>query len=138
MEVDHQVRLHAGFPDGVLLLVEPAGPRRLHTWKLDTADPWLVTCPTDLRNRRGNIDVGLHGYKTAESIWIRAAVAGQPAVVGPLASSLQLERRTGIWHRAERNLIVARPVWDERSDEHTSDLQSLMRISYAVFCLHNK
>src|SRR3546814_9394978 len=26
----------------------------------------------------------------------------------------------------------------ERSDEHTSELQSLMRISYAVFCLKNK
>src|SRR3546814_8172497 len=25
-----------------------------------------------------------------------------------------------------------------RSEEHTSELQSLMRISYAVFCLHNK
>src|SRR3546814_2103893 len=25
--------------------------------------------------------------------------------------------------------------WDERSEEHTSELQSLMRISYAVFCL---
>src|SRR3546814_2182856 len=28
-----------------------------------------------------------------------------------------------------------RPV--ERSEEHTSELQSLMRISYAVFCLKN-
>src|SRR3546814_1924107 len=27
---------------------------------------------------------------------------------------------------------------DERSEEHTSELQSLMRISYAVFCLKNK
>src|SRR3546814_5139440 len=26
---------------------------------------------------------------------------------------------------------------DGRSEEHTSDLQSLMRISYAVFCLKN-
>src|SRR3546814_3368877 len=26
----------------------------------------------------------------------------------------------------------------ERSEEHTSELQSLMRISYAVFCLKNK
>src|SRR3546814_6521962 len=25
-----------------------------------------------------------------------------------------------------------------RSEEHTSELQSLMRISYAVFCLHKK
>src|SRR3546814_9037824 len=28
-------------------------------------------------------------------------------------------------------------VW-RRSEEHTSELQSLMRISYAVFCLKNK
>src|SRR3546814_1446389 len=27
---------------------------------------------------------------------------------------------------------------DGRSEEHTSELQSLMRISYAVFCLKNK
>src|SRR3546814_10417965 len=26
----------------------------------------------------------------------------------------------------------------ERSEEHTSELQALMRISYAVFCLKNK
>src|SRR3546814_1277589 len=27
---------------------------------------------------------------------------------------------------------------EKRSEEHTSELQSLMRISYAVFCLKNK
>src|SRR3546814_2145908 len=27
---------------------------------------------------------------------------------------------------------------DDRSEEHTSELQSLMRISYAVFCLQQK
>src|SRR3546814_3683052 len=27
---------------------------------------------------------------------------------------------------------------ENRSEEHTSELQSLMRISYAVFCLHKK
>src|SRR3546814_3443833 len=31
------------------------------------------------------------------------------------------------------------PVWrDDRSEEHTSELQSLMRHSYAVFCLKKK
>src|SRR3546814_6348665 len=30
-----------------------------------------------------------------------------------------------------------RPV-DARSEEHTSELQSLMRLSYAVFCLNKK
>src|SRR3546814_5274387 len=29
-------------------------------------------------------------------------------------------------------------VWTSRSEEHTSELQSLMRISYAVFCLKKK
>src|SRR3546814_1489841 len=29
-------------------------------------------------------------------------------------------------------------VVDNRSEEHTSELQSLMRISYAVFCLKKK
>src|SRR3546814_3223329 len=32
----------------------------------------------------------------------------------------------------------ALPAVDERSEEHTSELQSLMRISYAVFCLKKK
>src|SRR3546814_9267852 len=31
-----------------------------------------------------------------------------------------------------------RPRSSFRSEEHTSELQSLMRISYAVFCLQNK
>src|SRR3546814_7871167 len=33
---------------------------------------------------------------------------------------------------------LMRSVLDERSEEHTSELQSLMRISYAVFCLKKK
>src|SRR3546814_7836048 len=32
----------------------------------------------------------------------------------------------------------ARAVQDARSEEHTSELQSLMRSSYAVFCLKKK
>src|SRR3546814_3275601 len=33
--------------------------------------------------------------------------------------------------------LSAKPL-SERSEEHTSELQSLMRISYAVFCLKQK
>src|SRR3546814_3636035 len=41
---------------------------------------------------------------------------------------------------AERARIVGRqvPVEAARSEEHTSELQSLMRITYAVFCLKKK
>src|SRR3546814_10608929 len=34
--------------------------------------------------------------------------------------------------------VWCRPEIDLRSEEHTSELQSLMRISYAVFCLKKK
>src|SRR3546814_10420906 len=34
--------------------------------------------------------------------------------------------------------LLGRPESKERSEEHTSELQSLMRISYAVFCLNKK
>src|SRR3546814_3185160 len=43
-----------------------------------------------------------------------------------------------IFFRTERaSLIAVEPAStaDPRSEEHTSELQSLMRISYAVFCL---
>src|SRR3546814_10208887 len=38
---------------------------------------------------------------------------------------------------SRRSLWIIRPV-HPRSEEHTSELQSLMRISYAVFCLKKK
>src|SRR3546814_8861301 len=39
------------------------------------------------------------------------------------------------FHPRQRSKIAARPCPPPRSEEHTSELQSLMRISYAVFCL---
>src|SRR3546814_1139465 len=40
--------------------------------------------------------------------------------------------------RPEMVRLFSRIVRRERSEEHTSELQSLMRISYAVFCLKKK
>src|SRR3546814_1696555 len=37
-----------------------------------------------------------------------------------------------------RHRLVRRNAVPDRSEEHTSELQSLMRISYAVFCLKKK
>src|SRR3546814_4563211 len=49
------------------------------------------------------------------------------------------------WESYKKNLQSASPSlgsnnprYIERSEEHTSELQSLMRISYAVFCLKKK
>src|SRR3546814_1132682 len=37
-----------------------------------------------------------------------------------------------------RRYATKASFWPSRSEEHTSELQSLMRISYAVFCLKKK
>src|SRR3546814_1512966 len=46
----------------------------------------------------------------------------------------------GGWWSAPRDLTIHMPpdLRSGRSEEHTSELQSLMRISYAVFCLKKK
>src|SRR3546814_4124370 len=41
-------------------------------------------------------------------------------------------------HHDHRRLRLFRAAGVARSEEHTSELQSLMRISYAVFCLKKK
>src|SRR3546814_9841716 len=49
---------------------------------------------------------------------------------------------TALWRLHDRDGQQVGPTrrfeYDERSEEHTSELQSLMRISYAVFCLKKK
>src|SRR3546814_6916555 len=42
------------------------------------------------------------------------------------------------WARLSGLLLLGGVVAASRSEEHTSELQSLMRISYAVFCLKKK
>src|SRR3546814_9302136 len=49
----------------------------------------------------------------------------------PARVQQQLQREAATALRSGRDL-------DPRSEEHTSELQSLMRISYAVFCLKKK
>src|SRR3546814_6556784 len=67
----------------------------------------------------------------------------QPAIPGDRAADFQAEAvaMTGVrtllrrLRRSERGTAF---VEFARSEEHTSELQSLMRISYAVFCLKKK
>src|SRR3546814_10905106 len=61
----------------------------------------------------------------------RAAAAREPAL-RPGTGARRCRLRQGRWWRFGKGLACARP---RRSEEHTSELQSLMRISYAVFCL---
>src|SRR3546814_6318421 len=53
---------------------------------------------------------------------------------------LSIDTRPTIGNRAPRCQAAPPPPRQrgQRSEEHTSELQSLMRISYAVFCLKKK
>src|SRR3546814_6190024 len=53
-----------------------------------------------------------------------------------LSLALAVRRQFLLWHGVWAACVL---VWGTiRSEEHTSELQSLMRISYAVFCLKKK
>src|SRR3546814_8221264 len=60
-------------------------------------------------------------------------------VMLPDGAPEHLSNRETLWNAVEaaelrKDAQLAREI--ERSEEHTSELQSLMRISYAVFCLN--
>src|SRR3546814_8708680 len=60
-------------------------------------------------------------------------------LVSILLALIAIYLTTWLTYRASKRLVT--PVtWlaRQRSEEHTSELQSLMRISYAVFCLKKK
>src|SRR3546814_3417434 len=56
-----------------------------------------------------------------------------PAVLSLISDSFAPNRRASAY-----SIIVLGLPLGGRSEEHTSELQSLMRISYAVFCLKKK
>src|SRR3546814_6038469 len=71
-----------------------------------------------------------HAAAAARKQLLRGEQRVQFVGVEPQAGQLETVAFVGVV--AEARLAVA------RSEEHTSELQSLMRISYAVFCLKKK
>src|SRR3546814_6008923 len=70
-------------------------------------------------------------------------VVDQPHVEFVAGAETVLLRRGVPGLEAFRKRDLRRQAWpaaggQQRSEEHTSELQSLMRISYAVFCLKKK
>src|SRR3546814_6449965 len=63
-------------------------------------------------------------------------MVGQPDPVEQAVGRGDRVRRVAA-EEAAPEVDIAEPA-GERSEEHTSELQSLMRISYAVFCLKKK
>src|SRR3546814_3196891 len=109
---------------------------RISDWSSDVCSSDLVARPCVASFWRGRY-YGRHCFvfrgaakpgRTDEMLlWFSYAVAAR--------SSRNDRNRADVERRAERG---GRPHHAGRSEEHTSELQSLMRNSYAVFCLKKK
>src|SRR3546814_5400167 len=75
----------------------------------------------------GVVAADRHGMPFRPVLRLRSARAPSKRGASPASAGRSPSGRTG-W----RGGVCS------RSEEHTSELQSLMRISYAVFCLHKK
>src|SRR3546814_7209672 len=84
-----------------------------------------------VRRRAGDRGVRRQGAARRDGRRV-AAVRREPCQYGAGARQIGHGNRRSLC-RAGRGRRLAR-----RSEEHTSELQSLMRISYAVFCLKKK
>src|SRR3546814_1568489 len=81
----------------------------------------------------GRLEPGCHGRGHPDVVEPPAAVGGGPVARPVAPPAIKPFRRGG-----EVADGVDPAVRGLRSEEHTSELQSLMRISYAVFCLQKK
>src|SRR3546814_7013699 len=98
-------------------------PRSTRT---DTLFPYTTLFRSPDEQRRGGA-----GDRQLPARRLRVPLAGRGRIAPPGRRPLHDRRRL--------TPAVTRP-WSgaPRSEEHTSELQSLMRISYAVFCLKKK
>src|SRR3546814_2325063 len=88
---------------------------RISDWSSDV-------CSSDLR-RNIFAPQSFAPHREEKNMSIRKMIGRHPQVQGSVNEALAL---------AVRHMMFC------RSEEHTSELQSLMRISYAVFCLKKK
>src|SRR3546814_9506834 len=95
-------------------------PRSTRT---DTLFPYTTLFRSDKTQACGGDDTDRPFCADQQLLYVIAAVV--------LLERIQAMMNTAVWqHRLN--------PFDKRSEEHTSELQSLMRISYAVFCLKKK
>src|SRR3546814_5056983 len=112
---------------------------RISDWSSDVCSSDLIGAEVPPRRRRvGPVDkqVELAVLQPVQAkIFERTAAGGQDPASLLGAGVANLEQHGGL--RSRRPEMDRRSL-DPRSEEHTSELQSLMRSSYAVFCLKNK
>src|SRR3546814_6716230 len=114
---------------------------RISDWSSDV-------CSSDLLNLRGiavHIGSQLTSLAPFEAAFKRVGqLVADLRAAGHSITHVDLGGGLGVPYRAGDNILPPSPAdygamvaRVTRSEEHTSELQSLMRISYAVFCMQN-
>src|SRR3546814_3641086 len=97
---------------------------------------WVLTLPGDAQGTPGAEVVAATG---TEATPMTAEVDAAAAEAAPADTTrIEVLLPTSDGDHDEVRVEVLTPTDASRSEEHTSELQSLMRISYAVFCLKKK
>src|SRR3546814_3057744 len=111
-------------------------PRSTRT---DTLFPYTTLFRSSRRPRLSN-ESSRSGTKPRHHIhpWVAIPENQQVGVTSPTAFDIRYFPAKPIAPMGRSCRCLDAPAHPGRSEEHTSELQSLMRISYAVFCLKNK
>src|SRR3546814_3642643 len=108
---------------------------RISDWSSDV-------CSSDLESRRGE----QRSISFSKSRALSSSASSRSASIASVSASalaLVLKSCTSLsapWTDGRNASVTKKRLMNNRSrsEEHTSELQSLMRISYAVFCLKKK
>src|SRR3546814_7894415 len=101
-----------------------------------------MAMPTDENTKSRQFYEKLKNQYGMKGGWTVPTVMGLNQTLVALRAVEAAAKKSGaanVTGRGVREALLSTTITSEqRSDEHTSELQSLMRISYAVFCLKKK
>src|SRR3546814_4809843 len=99
----------------------------------DLADETGEILDRAFQHRQAEVDMAEQAVERIVELRVRRQFEHRRRARGPAL------RRSDRQRLLRREMVKEGPFRDpRRSEEHTSELQSLMRISYAVFCLKKK
>src|SRR3546814_1265164 len=104
---------------------------RISDWSSDV-------CSSDLKKLTGKAAQTVGGVGLNSGVYDSKKTGGSDAAVENVHKVAERLARGEFDLVGVGRAIIHDPEWTRRSEEHTSELQSLMRISYAVFCLKKK
>src|SRR3546814_4783026 len=86
-----------------------------------------------------SMEVNVRGYMVAcKHVIPYMRRQGGGSIINTSSNAAAAGDSSRIAYGSSKGAILVMTKYIARSEEHTSELQSLMRISYAVFCLNKK